>query len=180
MSTLLALPPELRNRIWEYTVADIVTVSATQPYPGLPGILRTCRQTRKEAIGIWLLQTPFRLIMQDYDAVWLHKIYRPCMIKIITLAVRMGAFSLADINSTQTQVVYHGVPHWGNLMKTLEVVYGGTTGTCPMTHSVRAEVKVVMAAYAMVRSMRVIPWAEVKEKLEMWHIAIAAMDARWT
>ena len=64
-SRLLQLPAELRNQIWEYAVvnAEHIVVKFTGRYVDIrkpqPGILRICRQTRKEASPFFFQQHRF-------------------------------------------------------------------------------------------------------------------------
>lgn len=72
---LLSLPAELRNRIYEY-----VTASSTHAKPrffieisggrirvvrGLPKLLQTCHQVRKEALAIWLESNIFTFLFYE-------------------------------------------------------------------------------------------------------------------
>ncbi|KAF7196664.1 hypothetical protein HII31_02034 [Pseudocercospora fuligena] len=65
---LLNLPGEIRNRIYEYVLADYTNIALdnisltrdqTAKHVQFPSIVEICQQIRKEAIGIWLSSTTF-------------------------------------------------------------------------------------------------------------------------
>jgi len=56
-STLLELPPEIRNSIYRYTLVDDSIIDISTYGSQEPGILSTCQQTRTEAIGIFTSKT---------------------------------------------------------------------------------------------------------------------------
>ena len=59
--SLLSLPAELRNRIYEYALAEQRSIKIT---PGLrtPALLRASSQLRREARPIWFEVNSFRLV----------------------------------------------------------------------------------------------------------------------
>lgn len=75
---LFKLPPELRNRIYEYAVA----IDPDEDYENLPGdvqitrdngipepsLLTACKTIRKEAIGIFYTIHCVRLVMDSFDS----------------------------------------------------------------------------------------------------------------
>ncbi|KAJ9627634.1 hypothetical protein H2203_002846 [Taxawa tesnikishii (nom. ined.)] len=55
-SRLLSLPPELRNRIYEYVLTRrhrLLPWKRQNIYPVEPALTRTCRQMRSEALGVF-------------------------------------------------------------------------------------------------------------------------------
>ncbi|KAK5715189.1 hypothetical protein LTR17_016938 [Elasticomyces elasticus] len=181
-SGLFGLPAELRNRIWRLAVVDTFDFTTLQALPRVPGILRTCQQSRREAIGIWLLESTFILNIHDYDSTWLCEHYK-AIATITSSAEKLGAISKADYNSIKMMVCHNGAPNWRNLLKSVEAYYRDEERTMLLTgkriEEKPAELKVFVAAFVLVKSMRGKPWVEVAEALESWHIAIAAMDDAW-
>ncbi|KAJ8112074.1 hypothetical protein OPT61_g5473 [Boeremia exigua] len=120
-SPLLRLPPEVRNRIWEYTLGNIVfkaqTVSVPRkmpqtiltPPPDETGIgvalLRTCRQIYSETASL-----PFRLNAMAFDSIWQlergakrfkcyqRKQFTTLRIEVDSIAAVSTTFSLRDIH----------------------------------------------------------------------------------
>ena len=58
---LLELPAEMRNRIYQYALIDSDCVTLTHENCTQPALLRTCRQTRTEASGIFYSANKFQL-----------------------------------------------------------------------------------------------------------------------
>ncbi|KAK5124260.1 hypothetical protein LTR85_001963 [Meristemomyces frigidus] len=78
-SPLLALPPELRNHIYEDTIADgeNVIIAEDGTMQSQPSLLLTCRQIRAESLPLYYDNT-FRLTISDDDKAtaiaWLHSL----------------------------------------------------------------------------------------------------------
>ncbi|KAK5743813.1 hypothetical protein LTR17_002435 [Elasticomyces elasticus] len=67
-SLLLALPPELRNRIWEHTlVSREPHVKIDKETWRQPPLLRTCKQIRQEAGPMYYGLNKFHMIQIDLD-----------------------------------------------------------------------------------------------------------------
>ncbi|KAK5127349.1 hypothetical protein LTR85_006688 [Meristemomyces frigidus] len=69
---LLALPPEMRNRIYRACLVEgdisIHSDDAGNDLPTEPAILRTCRQIRDEAESILYQENTFDFTVEDHDA----------------------------------------------------------------------------------------------------------------
>ncbi|KAK3615886.1 hypothetical protein LTR56_026319 [Elasticomyces elasticus] len=182
-SGLFGLPAELRKRIWRLAVVDAFNSTTLQALPRVPGIIRTCQQSRREAIGMWLLESTFKHNIQDYDATWLCAHYK-AIATIISSAEKLGAISETHYNSIKMMVSHSGAPNWRNLLKSVEAYYRDGEGTMFLTgkrlDEKPAELKVFVAAFVLAKSMRGKPWVEVAQALESWHVAIAAMDDAWS
>jgi len=71
-SPLFRLPPELRNRIYEYAVYrsaehGFCVVTATSGIPE-PALLLTCKLIRQEAIGIFYAENKFMADTPSFDS----------------------------------------------------------------------------------------------------------------
>lgn len=66
-SRLLALPPELRNRIYDYVLteneAKVVVTPALKP----PPLLLACTQIRSEALALWYSNNDFQIGVHNCD-----------------------------------------------------------------------------------------------------------------
>ncbi|KAK5116645.1 hypothetical protein LTR62_007319 [Meristemomyces frigidus] len=61
-SGFLALPAEIRNRIYEYVLLQHhVSMAPFAINPHTPGLLRVNKQARAEAIGIYYLRNNFKI-----------------------------------------------------------------------------------------------------------------------
>ncbi|KAK5678071.1 hypothetical protein LTS10_009240 [Elasticomyces elasticus] len=174
---IFKLPAELRNRIWEFVVTETVTSSKQQPYPRTPGIVRTSRQARKEALGIWMREVTFSILIQDLDMAWMHETYQPSGYQIARTARKLGVMPKITKHYT---ISLNGALNWHNLLQSLRAFHRTKNTHCPITGGAGAETKVIIAAYGMVETMRGKVWVVVEKRLEEWHSAVTAMDARWT
>ncbi|KAK4543062.1 hypothetical protein LTR36_005839 [Oleoguttula mirabilis] len=84
-SPLLSLPPELRNRIWEYTVFSETTIVI-----GVPPITRLTRELRAEVLPIYLTLNTFRL-PGGYGRAWLTRLPAKRRAQIRRLHIDLGA-----------------------------------------------------------------------------------------
>ncbi|KAK5712251.1 hypothetical protein LTR17_017995 [Elasticomyces elasticus] len=179
---IFKLPAELRNRIWEFTLTDPLIVTAINPYFCTSGITRTCRQVRREALGIWLLESSFKVVVQDCDMAWIHETYEPSIMLVLQSARELGVLKKLSNLSEDYVISDPGTLHWGNLVKSLKVFHGFNPEEfqCPFHDGDTTVVKVIIAAYGTVGAMHGQAWAEVEKRLEEWHVVLAAMDVRWT
>lgn len=117
-SPLLTLPPELRNKIYDYALVEtepiLVTTAFTQP-----PLLRICSQVRSEALPMWYTETYFTIPVVDCNGE-------------MDLNFRRHHQSLQCVRATglpvRTQLRIQGPPNWGNLMAWLRGCYMDKTG----------------------------------------------------
>ena len=72
-SLLMGLPAEMRNWIYraclvEADCVEILSTDAASNLPTEPAILRCCRRSRKEAIGIYYQENTFFFVIDEHDA----------------------------------------------------------------------------------------------------------------
>lgn len=68
--TFLSLPPEMRNKIYRFTLVetDKISIPPNGPLPAEPGLLSTCTQIRAEASGMYYKQNKFLFAINRHDA----------------------------------------------------------------------------------------------------------------
>lgn len=167
-SALLSLPPEMRNRIYRFALLhenDILTQTGSKP-PADPAILRTCRQLRNEASGIYYQENDIVFEVESYD---------------IDTYVR---WTERSIHRRKANVKFRmsAPPNWANLLRWLKAFYdnawmlrlppqGGRV--CPepagFLFDIAEEMQVGMGC----------TWGEVKRVLEFARGALAAVDEDW-
>ncbi|KAK5739143.1 hypothetical protein LTR17_005444 [Elasticomyces elasticus] len=76
-SAFLALPPELRKRIYEYTLIQSNEV-VVDVHLQVPSLLHVSRQVKKEASGIWYGGNHFRHLITDCNAELMTRFERHC------------------------------------------------------------------------------------------------------
>jgi len=179
---LLSLPPELRNRIWREVVIEDITFDAANIHPKAPGLVRTGRQARREAIGVYFLECEHFFHIVDYDGAWrVQTIHEVCC--IVASAIDIGAISRRDVTSCSTCETT-GLPNWANLVNWVRVNHAAGLGFLPQCESgdwvnVKAGDKVMTVAMSVVEGMEDEPWEKVEGIREDVHRAVAALDAAW-
>lgn len=118
-----------------------------------PALMRTCRQLRNEASGIFYEENKVTIEIRDLDFTvpdlhWANRSLRPLLPRI-TLS---------------------GVMVWANLMKWLERFYNQRVLGLGLDGST-VRVKIVARACAIVKELRSVPWASVQEVLEHFCVA---------
>ena len=169
----LRLPPELRNRIYEYALLcpDFITVAA-----GLkpPGLLQTCRQTRAEATDIWYQRNKFSIIVTSCDA---------------TLLRAFKSFARAHSTiSVPTCLHLRGVGNWSNLKHWCEDIFYRKTCILTRGAAVSGEGRVIAAAHdialrhgarAKISGDRDGEWMECEGSLEALRFAVGTFEPAW-
>ncbi|KAK5117159.1 hypothetical protein LTR85_008927 [Meristemomyces frigidus] len=146
-SRLLALPPELRDEIYRFAlVEEKIVVDATRHTT--PGVLRTCRQIRKEASPIFYRENAFVVVAMDLRAPvpvqhWFnHRVPD----KRRTIKDR------GDMNWVNLKAwlqIYHEQPYFG---------FGGKAA--------RDDGDLILYAFNVVDKMRSAPWDMIEGVLE--------------
>jgi len=179
---LLSLPPELRNRIWSYLVIVETTFTITNQVLLVPGILRTCRQIRKEALGMFLELSTFRVGVDDCDRAWTDDCLSTGLKPVIRSARAVGIVDVKDIKIKQIcyRWVIYGTPNWANLLRWMKTWHAnGKTGFGDGTEEDSPFFKVIVAATKTIAGMKGKQWSEVEAVLEGWHVVLTAMDSEW-
>lgn len=70
------LSAELRNEIYELALVESDSIEVTKENVAQPGLLRTCRQTRAEAIRIYYMQNKFSFTLHRLDASLLRAFHK--------------------------------------------------------------------------------------------------------
>ncbi|KAK3068012.1 hypothetical protein LTR53_014754 [Teratosphaeriaceae sp. CCFEE 6253] len=183
-SRLMELPAELRNDIWRLVVAEKPVLTAIRPHVRVPGLLRSSRQCRTEALGMWLYGTPFRIKVYNTDEAFVYQAITPVLDAIQKHALHTGATSIGHNAGYPMTTTYRGQESWSNLVRSLKAYHnrpgqGRKNLHWCATPSGPPRLKVIQAAYHMVTMMRKERWRKVDRALAMWHVAVAAGDAAW-
>ncbi|KAK4548801.1 hypothetical protein LTR36_008574 [Oleoguttula mirabilis] len=94
-SPLLSLPPELRNRIYRFTLVEAHAIRITADQHEQPNLLHANRQLRSEARAIYMQEKDFELVCHDM---------RP------ELPANLLGFWLADVHRRQLYCHITGDP----------------------------------------------------------------------
>lgn len=176
---LLELPPELRNRIYEYTICSTtnITIAKSSGFPE-PALLLTSKAIRKEAIGIFYTINDFNLAGISYDPSTCLLLHRKGLALWQTYKI--------DLTENEFCLVRSGAVSWKNLKGWLRLRYDGhdemvlRTPPAATVERADAEIKVTGAMVHMADRMKASPWEEVERTLEMLRAGLVSMDAAWS
>ncbi|CAK1354303.1 unnamed protein product [Cercospora beticola] len=160
-ASLLGLPPELRNKIYEYVVLEKERIKIL-PSLKLPGLLATCRQTRREAKMMWKRQNGFTFIIRNCDVKGLYKFQK----------VFDKGFNI------QYQLAKE--PHWLNLLRWCRWIY--MTKQTPTNMSLRRPCTFQSFVWAIIRqaqTSKAATWTELMADLNRWRPVAGGLDPAW-
>lgn len=168
---LLQLPPELRNQIWRLVLLSSQPILVITPAGPLvePGLLRTSKALRNEAIGIFYEENVFHVPVGEFD----H-------------STLMRWMNSSPFRAKQTtKVLLSPSTNWANLMKWLkdtleyksvgivQMPLPGNASNCEF-HFTGLLFKVLGKEKEKGRS-----WQEVEALLEEFREAAGIFDVRW-
>lgn len=175
-SRLFKLPPELRLRVYEYTLCseDRVEITKDQGIPE-PALLLTCKTIRDEAIMSFYNQNRFNLIVRSYD---------PAVSTLWGTKLRHlpGSYRQASKNSNN----YHTGPRlWSNLKLSLRLRHSGkllikSRIKLPGSTKYSDEKFFIAGLFRAVGTMRGEGWEEVDSVLEMLRPGLVKFNTEWS
>ena len=166
--SILALPPELRNKIYRFILVSGNEIRLAGDARSQPAILRVNRQIRQEAISIYYSENEFRINIIDLNGNAMIP-FRRLMLRYRSRN-RCGNFRLLAKQST----------NWSNLKIWLRAFYDNCGLACGKISGKSANGRTIAAAFRMVlfaRERR--SWKEVEHSLEAFHDAVAAQNPAW-
>ena len=168
---LLGLPPEVRNRIFQYALIEEeeeeIELSANTPT--LPALLTVCKQIRSETIFLYYTMNNFYLTIDDYDAAAALPSLKTYMKYFVEIEGRED-HSKFDINLTAGQTGSGCCRR----IHTSEISYLGVE-----PESVDQVLLALEAVQDTIVEMDGRPWAEVEKVLEGYHRCVVLMDPAW-
>lgn len=167
---LLGLPAELRNRIYRFALVQPKTIDLdeTKWHTHQPAVLKTCKQIRREALGLFYFENKFCATIHDWDPSVKDKFSR-LMTKYNT-------------KSPQLCHWFSGDPNWSNLLEWLRAVHEariGGIGDCVGKERSQAR-KIVGILFMIARRTRAkLSWPEVVRLLEAHREVLGQIDVKW-
>ncbi|KAK3686675.1 hypothetical protein LTR37_019606 [Vermiconidia calcicola] len=163
---LLALPGELRNKIWRYTLVEPVKINVTTTGPGDPAVIRTCKSVRNEARAIYYRENDFRLHVRNYNgAAFLPFFYQ---------YARWPKVTRSQVFFSMT-----GLPNWDNLVAWLKSS-DTSVGTVPDLDNPKSSIEhIVGGAMRIVDAMKYLPWQYKEEALQGFYQGLKGTCSRW-
>ena len=174
-SRLLNLPPELRNKIYEFALVESQEIQVHQQnIVKPPPLLACCRQIRSEALGLFFTGNNFRIWSQD------------CSGRLVLRWRRHfeNYGRNAQGNKQTIGVALLGRPNWSNLLGWLKAQFdeGMLTELDPKNCRQREHMDAVWHSTNLMASRAQSAgrsWEEVEKDLEDLHSAVAACEPTW-
>ncbi|KAK3643725.1 hypothetical protein LTR56_010030 [Elasticomyces elasticus] len=123
---LMALPKELRLKIFEYTVIEAIPIIVTATGPPQPALLQVCQQIREESLAMYYTCNGFVYDLMDYNMAQLV----PALNIHTTYFRPPGPFEgwATEYRFQGRQVgfvgfEFSGVPNWQNLVEWMRISY---------------------------------------------------------
>lgn len=161
--TLLGLPAELRIAIYRLAVVSDGPFVVDRNNHFIPGLTRTSRRLRREALSIFRTENKFELRIRDLRLEvptrhWVHRHIEP------RLNLLGGNFN------------------WANLLEWLERWYTHDTWIAVLPcEEMQGVWEVIAQAFEMTTVVGDVPWEEMRKVLEVYRAGIAALAPHfWT
>lgn len=165
----LALPTELRNRIYTFTLGQnqYFWITNTTWPTHQPALLKTSRQIRDEALGLFYHQNTFSAQVHDWQD---------------TVVERFRALRKQYQIASHWHHHFTGEPHWKNLLEWLGGVHDGSKRalqTPGLDKARTAERWVLAGCFETALHGRGMPWFALEKILLVQRKALVALDPRW-
>ena len=177
LSSLLALPGDLRNKIYRLTLLRYGEIHHTKDDFVEPTLLTACILTREEASKVYYFENEFRVCCEDWDPAVLVAFYR----RMLRLE---GGYD--HVLSRFIRWIHAGsYRHKSNLLKYLKAHYDGKVIGLKYCGFEPGDVlkNAIKGAFEIVRRTgRRSTWPEVEQVLEIYLQQICAQDCgswRW-
>lgn len=163
---LLALPPELRNCIYRYTLLEDgqIEFEKNVEIPLPPALLQTSHQVRTEAHNIYYRKNIFLFRIKDFDA---------------SLYIRWCA--LFPWNRSD-RIEMHSSTNFDNLLQWMHALFNVKCAAPGGSASPGRNIEAALALFDMVRCMRrdrKHSWDEAEALLRAARAGFAALDPAW-
>ncbi|KAK5127473.1 hypothetical protein LTR85_006812 [Meristemomyces frigidus] len=175
-SPLLALPGELRNRIYRLALVEPRLVLLNRTKFVEPALLVACHQIRHEAAPIFYGENDFRIPVPNYDST---------ICKLWTVKVRAVRRKYdIHIETSLSRGTGHEEPNWENAIKWLQRRHSGAVryqmhkpSSAPKHFT--PDMMVLGGMFAMAKELQDKSWSRVKKLMEEQHRILVAIDPRW-
>lgn len=178
-STLFKLPPELRERIYELALRvepGYYTVTKEEGIPE-PGLLRTCKIIRHEALYAFYVKNDADLIVQNWNPATM------CIFMHIIRALLADPAQLSLFADTKYRQNLVGNRDWGNLLLWLQHYHHGDCRAyvyCPTDDQRRnAERQLILGLFETTDAMRQVPWKTARAALEHFRSGLTFLNPAW-
>lgn len=159
---MLGLPAELRNHIYNFALTQAHEIKVCENRHNTePGLLRTCRQIRKESSSIFRKDNEFNLAIFDFK-----------------LAPQPNHWIWS---TTLDEFSFYGADSWENAKAWLKAYHAGEGPNMAreVSDSSDDSVKVLIEAFNLVEALDGVSWDVVEPALEAFKKAVDAKKGSW-
>ncbi|WMI39068.1 uncharacterized protein CLAFUR5_20359 [Fulvia fulva] len=172
---ILELPAELRNRIYRLTLSQEEQMDVTETGFEIPGVLKTCRQIRSEALAIYFYENRFRVTGASWNSDTLFK---------LTSTIKSMGLDTEKMPVDGRWTL--GPPSWKNLMLWLQRYHAQELQLRPSRPASMLKIEVKDPVRYAVGSLGVIvdrsrdqSWTRVKKTLDALRPMLIILNRRW-
>ncbi|KAK6417465.1 hypothetical protein LTR81_009214 [Elasticomyces elasticus] len=162
-SAFLALPPELRNTIYELALLRSDHIPVVKELQ-IPHLLHVSRQVKKEASGIWYEGNRFRHDIRNCDAELFQRFVRHC--------------KSLEMEVTEQLRIYE-VPNWSNLVAWSKQFHGGISRGLLHEEGFTKVETVIASAHSIFHDLNDQPWEMCEAMLKALRLTAGMLDQRW-
>ncbi|KAK5725432.1 hypothetical protein LTR15_003618 [Elasticomyces elasticus] len=166
-SLLLALPPELRNRIWEHSlVSPEPLVRIDNETWRQPPLIRACKQIRHEAAPMYYGLNKFSIIVTDLNFK-------------ADIHFCRSARLFVDSPPSMWYSSAPGQANWESLMEGAKAVHSGAIPGYQQGVTIPGVATAAAGALKIARHLRGVPWEQVEEVLIVYKSAVVSSGTGW-
>lgn len=181
-TTLVTLPAEIRNKIWEFTLCGgSVEIDINSPVTPLPSITKAFRQTLVETLGIFFHQTKISFIILDYNGTLTETTFWDDFRGLVGLVAELGGHNDMDKVDLEPCYILSGSPTWSNILAWAKASYDSTEGRVLSGKSADGNWQVVAHMMNTVSDLWEMdaPWEQVELVLESMSQIAAIQNQAW-
>lgn len=160
-ASLLTLPPELRNSIYRYVLVPRGSFMITKDNYMQPPLLRTCRQLRQEASGIYYEENYFKIDCRDFDFTADLGFALHARVAIARGQTVAGRLLVSRTNAS-----------WQGLLRYLKAINEGRGIRLRFNPKDDALLNAICGASDMAYCLRDVEWTKVRKALEIYKKAV--------
>ncbi|KAK5690591.1 hypothetical protein LTR97_012145 [Elasticomyces elasticus] len=175
---LLALPAELRVKIFEYSLRRSNTIKVDSSGLSVPGLLSVSIRVRNEAIYIYYSTNRFRIVVHDCNI----EPVAPFVKNLQKYFKVLRGYHIRNPEVGLVKISLRGVPNWPYLMKWIRLMYDRAMSWWFLVDVDKyRDKKRVWNVFSTARKMKMagLPWETARGVLRTLRANLKEADPRW-
>ncbi|KAK3071041.1 hypothetical protein LTR53_009378 [Teratosphaeriaceae sp. CCFEE 6253] len=177
-SRLLALPAELRNRIYRLVPLQPQNILVTVHGYDIPPLLSTCKEIRRDNISVFYCESTFIVQTKDYNVMPYVQVEQH--LRRLSLSARETWSIKLYWRMTATQPVWRNLMHWLELYHRQQTLAGFPSPLRSLMLGGSAPWAAVGTLFECVGGLRDLPWSRVEKIALGMRPLLVKLDAGWT